>query len=48
MFEAVCLREPVDDSDQQAVLDLTVELRDSQNFGLRDTFAKVADYCKGD
>ncbi len=47
VFEAVCLREPVDDADQQQILDLTGELRDDQGFGLRDTFAKVADYCKG-
>lgn len=47
VFKAVCLRNPVDDTDQQFVQDLTVELKDLQGFGLRDTFAKAADYCKG-
>lgn len=46
VFKAICLRDPVDDDDQQKVIDMTNELRDQQGWGLRDTFAKTADYCK--
>ena len=47
VFKAVCLRDPVDDADQDRVLQMTLDLRDQQGFGLRDTFAKAADHCKG-
>jgi hypothetical protein len=46
VFKAVCLREPVDQTDRNQIATMTNNFRNS-NFSLRQVFAESAGYCMG-
>jgi hypothetical protein len=46
VFKAVCLRNPVDQSDRTKVDSMTTTFRNN-NFNLRQVFAESAVYCMG-
>jgi hypothetical protein len=47
VFRTVCLRDPVDTADRNAVTTMATELRTIHGYDLRETFAASAAYCMG-
>ena len=47
VFRNVCLRDPVDPSDRNAVASMTNAFKNTNGYDLRETFAASAAYCMG-
>jgi hypothetical protein len=48
VFTTVCLREPGSTDDQNQIIGITDNFMTTDNYDLRQVFARTADYCKGD